>query len=258
MHPCLPAIGAGPEWAKPTLASVHPASVLGSLLFFPGGDAVPKRTLLVLVAVLAAPGARAQTGSPKPLFNGKDLTGWKHVGPGDFTVEDGLLRTQGGMGLLYWTGGKVGRATIRVVFRMKDHNDNSGVFIRIPVEPREEWMPVHYGYEVQIDNEPEKSKEDDHHATGVLYSITKAMARPGKPGPEWNTMEITLDGLHTVVLVNGVKVTDYTEGQPVPARKLDFEPQRGPRPEEGYFGLQNHGKRDVVFFKEVTLEPLER
>jgi len=111
---------------------------------------------------------------------------------------------------------------------------------------------------VQIDNEPEKSSEDEHHATGVLYSLTAALARPGKPGPEWNTMEITLDGPRTVVLVNGVKVTDYTEGQPVPARKFDFEPQRGPRPPEGYFGLQNHGMNDVVFFKEVAIRPLKK
>jgi hypothetical protein len=71
-------------------------------------------------------------------------------------------------------------------------------------------------------------------------------------------MEITLDGPRTVVLVNGVKVTDYTEGQPVPARKFDFEPQRGPRPREGYFGLQNHGEHDVVFFKEVAIRPLKK
>jgi hypothetical protein len=173
------------------------------------------------------------------------------------TVNEGLIETHGGMGLLYWTGGKVGRCTLRIVFRMRDHNDNSGVFIRIPVEPREEWMPVHYGYEVQIDNEPEKSNENEYHATGTLYSLTKALARPGKPGPEWNTMEITLDGPHTVVNVNGVKVTDYTEGQPVPPRKFNFEPQRGRRPDEGWFGLQNHGDQDVVFFKEVALRPRE-
>ena len=134
------------------------------------------------------------------------------------TVEDGLIHTHGGMGLLYWTGGKLGDCMIRVVFKMRDHNSNSGVFIRIPIEPREEWMPVHYGYEVQIDNEPEKSKEDDYHVTGTLYSLTKPLAKPGKPGPEWNTMEITLDGPKTIVIVNGVKVTDYTEGQPVPER----------------------------------------
>jgi hypothetical protein len=132
------------------------------------------------------------------------------------------------------------------------------VFIRIPVEPREEWMPVHYGYEVQIDNEPEKSSEDDHHVTGALYSLTKALARPRKPGPEWNTMEITLEGPRTLVTLNGVKVTDYTEGQAVPPRKFDFEPQRGPRPDAGYIGLQNHGEEDVVFFKEVAFRPLKK
>src|SRR2546430_4516839 len=52
-----------------------------------------------------------------------------------------LLRTHGGMGLLYWTGGKLSNCRIRVVYKMRDFNDNSGVFIRIPVEPREEWMP---------------------------------------------------------------------------------------------------------------------
>ena len=73
-----------------------------------------------------------------------------------------------------------------------------------------------YGYEVQIDNEPEKSNEDDYHYTAGLYSLTKPLVKAGKPGPEWNTMEITLDGPRTVVVLNGQKVTDYTEGQPVP------------------------------------------
>src|SRR5262245_25195305 len=199
-----------------------------------------------------------QTEEWKQLFDGKDLTGWKHVGPGEHFVEDGLIKSRGGMGLLYWTGGKLGNCTIRVVYRMRDHNSNSGVFIRIPIEPREEWMPVYYGYEVQIDNEPEKSNEDDYHVTGTLYSLSKPLARPGKPGPEWNTMEITLDGPHTIVVLNGVKVTDYTEGQPVPEKKLDFEPQRGRRPDEGWFGLQNHSDHDIVFFKEVAMKPVAK
>jgi len=212
---------------------------------------------LVLLTVLALPiVAYAQTDEWKQLFDGKDLTGWKHVGPGSMTVEDGLIRTHGGMGLLYWTGGKLGDCVIRVVFKMRDHNDNSGVFIRIPIEPREEWMPVHYGYEVQIDNEA--AGEDEYHITGMLYSLTKPLARSGKPGPEWNTMEITLDGPRTVVVLNGVKVTDYTEGQPVPERKFDFEPQRGPRPNDGYIGLQNHSENDIVFFKEVAVKMLKK
>ena len=174
------------------------------------------------------------------------------------TVANGLIETNGGMGLLYWTGGKLGDCTLRVVYKMRDHDDNSGVFIRIPIEPREEWMPVHYGYEVQILNEPEKSGEDEYHSTGTLYSLTKPLARTGKPGPEWNTMEITLDGPRTIVVLNGTKVAEYTEGDPVPERKRDFEPQRGPRPNEGYIGLQNHSDQDVVFFKEVSVKMLKK
>jgi len=214
--------------------------------------------VLILLAALSATPAVAQSSDWKQLFNGKDLIGWKHVGPGSMTVEDGLMRTHGGMGLLYWTGGKLGDCVIRVVYKMRDHNDNSGVFIRIPIEPREEWMPVHYGYEVQIDNEPEKSNEDEYHITGTLYSLTKPLAKPGKPGPEWNTMEITLDGPRTIVFLNGVKVTDYVEGQDVPERKFSFEPQRGTRPNDGYIGLQNHSENDVVFFKEVAMKPLPK
>jgi hypothetical protein len=212
--------------------------------------------IFLLVAAVFLIAASRPPEEWKPLFNGKDLTGWKHVGPGKMTVENGLIQTHGGMGLLYWTGGKLGHCRIRVVYKMRDNNDNSGVFIRIPIEPREEWMPVNYGYEVQIDNHPETSKEDDYHITGTLYSMTKPLAKPGKPGPEWNTMLITLDGPRTMVELNGVKVTDYTEGDPVPEMKFKFEPQRGRRPEEGYIGLQNHSDNDIVFFKEVSIQPL--
>jgi hypothetical protein len=209
-----------------------------------------------VVFLLGAALLPARSHEWKELFNGKNLDNWKHVGPGAMTVENGLIQTQGGMGLLYWTGSKLGDCTIRVVYKMRDKNDNSGVFIRIPVPPTEVWMPVNYGYEVQIDNDPEAGGEDEYHVTGTLYSLTKPKARPGKPGPEWNTMEITLDGPRTIVSVNGIEVTDYTEGEPVPPKKLSFEPERGVRPNYGYIGLQNHSNKDVVFFKEVAIKAL--
>src|SRR5450432_3485093 len=209
---------------------------------------------LVAIAFLTLAAAKSSdTTSWRQLFNGKDLSGWKHVGPGDDTVEDGLIRTHGGMGLLYWTAEKFGNCRIRVVYKMRDNNDNSGVFIRIPIEPREPWMPVHYGYEVQIDNHPETSGEDEYHVTGTLYSLTHPLAKPGKPGPEWNTMLIRIEGPKTQVFVNDVKVTDYSEGQPVPDKKASYEPDRGPRTEKGWIGLQNHSDKDIVYFKSIEL-----
>ncbi len=52
-----------------------------------------------------------------------------------------------------------------------------------------------------------------------------------------------------------MKVTDYTEGDPVrEARKGD--PERGRRPDEGWFGLQSDMESEaaVVFFKEVAIK----
>lgn len=117
----------------------------------------------MLFAMYTKAQVKAEESKWKQLFNGKNLTGWKHVGGGSRYVEDGLLASKGGMGLLYWTGGKLGNCVIRVVYKMQKFNSNAGVFIRVPVEPKEEWMPVYYGYEVQIDNHPETSNEDEYH-----------------------------------------------------------------------------------------------
>ncbi|MFO7720158.1 MAG: DUF1080 domain-containing protein [Gillisia sp.] len=184
-----------------------------------------------------------------PLFNGENMEGWEQVGDGDFILEDGLLKSSGGMGLLWHTERKFENSRIKVVYKGADEN-NAGVFIRIPEKPTEAWMPVNKGFEVQIDD-----RGGEYHKTGVLYSFTKAKASPGIPG-EWNTMEITLDKNRTLVHINGILVTDFTEGDPVPEKVKSYEPDRGPRPESGYIGLQNHGGDDVVYFKEISYQKL--
>src|SRR5438445_10335392 len=109
--------------------------------------------ILAIVLIVFLHSSRSQSTEWKQLFNGKDLTGWKHVGPGGMTVEDGLMKTHGGMGLTYWTGGKIGKCKLRVVFKMRDCNDNSGVSMRIPIEPPEPWMRVHSDLEVPTDHD---------------------------------------------------------------------------------------------------------
>jgi hypothetical protein len=185
----------------------------------------------------------------RPLFNGRDLAGWKMVGPGRFLVEDGAMKTEGGMGLLYYAGEKFGNAILRVVFKLATERANSGVIIRLPEPPPDPWYAVHNGYEVQIAGDG-----DDWHATGSLYSLSRVLARPMKPAGEWNTMEIVLDGQTTIVILNGVKVTEFRGDQPVPPRKAWYEPVRGPRPDEGYIGLQNHDERSTVYFREVSVK----
>ena len=211
-------------------------------------NGIQMRKTLCLFVLLAA--AACAADNFRPLFNGKNLDGWVLVGAGnkpDFTVKNDMIETQPGDGLLSYTKEKLGNGTLRVVYRMSTPKGNSGIFIRIPTQAADEEFAIHHGIEVQIDN-----NDNDWHCTGVLYSMTKAMARPYKPAGEWNTMEITMDGLRTIVHVNGVLVTDYDGTSPVPPRVHPYEPQRGPRPETGYIAIQHHDDSAVFDFKEVS------
>jgi hypothetical protein len=61
-----------------------------------------------LVFLLTLTHASAQTKDGwRQLFNGKDLNGWKHVGPGSRYVKNGVTGSHGGMGLEYWTQEKL-------------------------------------------------------------------------------------------------------------------------------------------------------
>lgn len=206
-----------------------------------------KLLLAALALALCAPAADF-----KPLFNGKDLEGWQMVGPGRFIVEDGLLKTEGGMGLLYYSRQKFGDCIIRAVFKTTGQRDNSGVIIRLPEPPPDPWFGVHNGYEIQIDG-----AGDDWHSTGAIYSLSKVTSRQQKPSGEWNTMDIEIRKDVTRISLNGVLVNEFREGQEVPPRKQWYEPVRGPRAASGYIGLQNHDPNSTVYFKEVSFRPLK-
>jgi len=114
-------------------------------------------------------------------------------------------------------------------------------------------MPINPGHEVKIGEWP-----DDYLCTGVFYTFTKALARPIKPLGEWNTLDITIDGPHTIVYLNAVKVTDFTEGQTVPPKSLGL-----------MILIEGHNRTQAslafriirgseVYFKEMSLVPFSR
>ena len=187
------------------------------------------------------------------LFDANHTNGWEMVGPGELKLENGELVTYGGMGMLWYNEKKFGNCAIRVLFKLSQPNDNSGVFIRMPEKPKDPMQAVNQGYEVQIDN-----TGDDYHRTGCLYSLSQAKNKVPAKTNDWSTMLITLEGKHTVVKVDGTVVTDFTEGQPVPEKHKTYEPDRGPRPEFGYIGLQNHGGNARVHFKSVQVRELKK
>lgn len=211
------------------------------------------------VALCLLFGAAAASAAETRLFNGRDLSGWSRIPrhedapanqkPG-FEIRDGLLVSipDAPEDDLWYTRRKIGNATLRVVYKTGAPDANSGIFTRIPIEPKSKDDAINKGIEVQI-----QDTGDDYHCTGVLYSMTKAKARPYKPAGEWNTLEITMRGPRTIVKLNGVVVTDYDGVSEVPPKNGRYEPDRGPRPDSGYIAIQHHGGKDTVWFKEIVL-----
>ena len=71
-------------------------------------------------------------------------------------------------------------------------------------------------------------------------------------------MDITVDGPHTVIYLNEIKVRDFTGGKTVrPKPAGSHDPDRGLRQDSGFVGLQNHPGSEV-YFKEVLVVPLSR
>lgn len=209
---------------------------------------------LILLAIASPLRAASPPDGWRQLFNGKDKAGWKMCGPGEFRVEDGCLVSYGGMGLLWYEKEKLANCEIKAVFKLAKPTDNSGVYIRIRDKPADDpWYAVHNGYEVQILN-----GGDQAHSTGSIYSFTPAGSLITlKPG-EWVTYVIRLEGDTTTLSVNGVVTATRKEGDPAPPKGSAYDPDRGPRAQSGYIGIQNHDETSKVVFKEISVRPLAK
>ncbi len=194
---------------------------------------------LVIIGIFANHNVYAKNKKWTKLFNGRDLTGWKMAGKGNFTVEDGMLVTHGGMGMLWYENEKFRDFRLRVEWKVTQRCNNSGVFVRFPEKSDDPWYAVSHGYEIQIDD---CDKQGLKYQTGSVYSFAPASRVSSKPAGEWNLYEISVIGQHYIVELNGEKVTE-------------FEGKRG---EEGYIGLQNHDITSRVYFRQVRIKRLHR
>ncbi|WP_046506956.1 ThuA domain-containing protein [Streptomyces odonnellii] len=182
---------------------------------------------------------RAETGYT-PLYNGS-TTGWSQAGPGSFTNTDATLTSTGGMGLYWYQAKEFKSYSLKLDWRMPG-DDNSGVFVGFPssTDPN---SAVNQGYEIQID-----ATDTPDRTTGSIYGFKSAdlAARDGALNPPgaWNTYEIRVEGERLQVFLNGVKINDFTNTDPV--RSL----------QQGYIGIQNHGTGDDVSFRNIRIKEL--
>ncbi|KIF71185.1 glycosyl hydrolase [Streptomyces sp. AcH 505] len=177
----------------------------------------------------------------RTIFNGQTLEGWKQAGPGKFNIADGELRSEGGLGMLWYQPKQLGSYSLKLDWKL-DGDDNSGVFVGFP-ESDDPWSAVDNGYEVQID-----ATDAPDRTTGSIYTFKaadiKARDRVLRPPGQWNSYEIKVQGERLQVFLNGVKINDFTNTDP--ARSL----------KDGYLGIQNHGADDQAAFRNIQLREL--
>lgn len=184
----------------------------------------------------------------KPIFNGKDLTGWKQypemVTKFDVTQE-GAIHAQDGPGQLE-TEGVYGNFVLQMNAKTNAENLNSGLFFRSI--PGDKMM----GYESQIHNgieggDPTKPVDS---GTGAIFRRTVARKVVSKD-QEWLTKTLIAEGAHISVWVNGYQVTDWTD-----QRKPDVNPRKGLRLEAGSIILQGHDPTTDVLFRNFQIQEL--
>lgn len=140
--------------------------------------------------------AKVKFGEPIPLFNGKDLNGWKTFGSehNGWRAENGILINDAPQE----PGRHKSYANIRTEREFEDFKftcevrvpagGNSGIYLRGI-------------YEVQVSDA--YGKPASPHAMGAIYSRITPSENAAKTAGEWQQYEITLVDRHVNVVLNG-------------------------------------------------------
>ena len=201
-----------------------------------------KTRLLILSSLLLALTASAAPLTWKPLFNGKDLTGWHPVPGGKWEVVDGAIlgtspRSEPRHGLLV-TDKRYKNFKVRAKFKVE--KGDSGFYFRAKKTGTRVSVK---GFQAEVDNSPE---------VGGLYETSmrawvkkpdpKVIKKIYKPG-EWTDLLVTAIGDDLTVSLNGVTVTELLGDK----KCL----------KEGHLALQLHGGQDMrVQFKDLAIMEL--
>jgi hypothetical protein len=166
------------------------------------------------------------------LLDSGKMGDWDEVGKANWAMKDGALVADklDGKDLSYLvTRNSYKDFQIRAEF-WTDEEANSGIFIRCDQSKK---IDSKICYEVNIfDKRPDPS-----YGTGAIVNVAKVDPMPKAAG-KWNTYEITAQGPHLVIVLNGQKTADVQDGTHA----------------SGPFALQ-YGS-GVVKFRKVQIKPL--
>ena len=169
--------------------------------------------------------------------------GWNHYGPGYFILDEktGVLKSQGGMGLFWFSAKKYKDFILELEYKTTQENTNSGIFYRVPEIPVSNDY-IYHSFEVQV-----YDAGKGVHKTAAVYDAEPPQCDAFKKTGQWNHLKITLKGKTITVELNGKVAVDW---QMEPRGKVkDFAM-------EGYIGLQNHDSVSPVFYRKIFVKEL--
>jgi hypothetical protein len=199
------------------------------------------RLLLPVILGLTA-SALAVADDFKPLFNGKDTTGWhlrRTDRPSLWIVENGVLKNNlktGEHGVDLVTDAKFWNFTVRYEFMVPD-GSNSGFYLR-------------GRHEIQILGDF-KSGKPALTGNGAIYNFKAPDVFASKPGDEWQTVEATIMGNKITVRLNGQLIHDNVACDKATGSELDKNVT-----EPGSIFLQ--GDHGAVSFRKIEIKELPK
>ncbi|MCX7605091.1 MAG: DUF1080 domain-containing protein [Bryobacteraceae bacterium] len=158
---------------------------------------------------LKRPEPKAWT-EPRPLFNGRDLTGWEPAGnPANshWKAIDGELVNEK-LGANLKTTEKFEDFRLHFEVMLPEHT-NSGFYLR-------------GRYEIQLENEPGGASPPDRRMGSVYGRIAPKPAPANRPG-QWDLFDVTLVGRTLTVVQNGVVTIDRQEIEGITGGALDAD-----------------------------------
>lgn len=189
--------------------------------------------------------AVAQDATPafETLFNGRDLTGWKHSG--NWTVQDGVITREGKGGSLVYTV-KAIPENFELRFDWKvASGSNSGVYYR----------PGQYEYQI-LDNNQHADGKNPRTSAASLYFCMQPSEDATKPVGQWNSGRIVCKDSVIQHWLNGKKVIDFDYTNPRWKFNVDMLKLRGANLANrgAKLSLQDHG--DPVWYRNIQLRTI--
>ena len=192
------------------------------------------------------------------LFDGKTTAGWRNYGKkvisDGWTVQDGAL-TRNGAGGDIITNDQFKNFELSIDWKIEP-GGNSGIFYRASEEKDEiYWNAV----EMQVlDDAKHPDGQSPMTSAGAAYDLYPAPPGHVKPGGEWNSARLIVNGNHVEHWLNGFKMVEYELGSRDWDSKVagsKFKPHaRFGKNAEGHIGLQDHG--NVVAFRNIKIRVL--